>query len=82
MSRKELERFLGDLEADAELARAFAPFGGDLDAAVRWVNARGYDVTREEAAGLDFPGELSDDELDVAAGGWTDPTPPPPGTTS
>jgi predicted ribosomally synthesized peptide with nif11-like leader len=78
MSRKELDRFLFDLDRDAELAREFRRLATDLDAAVRWVNARGYAFTREEAEALDRSGELSDDDLDMAAGGWTDP--PPPGT--
>ena len=78
MSRKELDRFLSDLDRDPELARQFRHLTADLDAAVRWVKARGYDFTREEAESLDRAGELSDDELDMAAGGWTDP---PPGGT-
>jgi predicted ribosomally synthesized peptide with nif11-like leader len=83
MSRKELDRFLSDFEHDPELAREFRRLAADLDAAVRWANGRGYDFTREEAEVVDRAGELSDDDLELAAGGWTDPpgggTPPPTG---
>ncbi len=92
MSKGDLQRFLRDLGALPELAEGFQRFKGDLEAQVCWANERGYCISLEEAEGLSGAGELSDDELEAAAGGWTgdpstDPgtggtTPPPGGTTS
>lgn len=78
MSKVDLQRFLRDLGASPELAEGFQRFKGDLEAQVCWANKRGYDITLEEAEGLSGAGELSDDELEAAAGGWTgDPTSDP-----
>jgi predicted ribosomally synthesized peptide with nif11-like leader len=80
MSQQEVDRFMSDLGRDPELLREFRRLADDLGEAVRWANARGYDFTRDEAATIYRRGELSDDDLDMVAGGWTDPLPPPPPT--
>jgi predicted ribosomally synthesized peptide with nif11-like leader len=79
MSRAELDRFFSDLDRDVALAQEFRQLAADLDAAVRWANARRYDFTREEVEARVHAGDLSDDDLDMVAGGWTGPLPPPPG---
>ena len=81
MKSAELERLLSDLKRDEPLRGDFHRLGGDLEPTVRLAAAKGYRLTREEVAEL-VQGfrELSDDELDQAAGGaWNDP--PPPGTS-
>lgn len=93
MSRNELERLLADLRSNTGLGEGFDRLQGDVEAQVRWAIDRGYSIAREEVDGLVGSVELSDDELDEAAGGWSgdpasDPgaaTPPPdpnPGGTS
>ncbi len=79
MSKNELQRFLRDLGTRSRLAEEFHRLKGDLEGQVRWANAQGYAITLEEAEGLSGAGELSDDELEAAAGGWTgDPGPGDP----
>jgi predicted ribosomally synthesized peptide with nif11-like leader len=80
MSQRELERFLSDVDGNAELAAEFRRRSQDLEAAVQWARARGYDFTRAEAEALNRAGELSDDDLDLAAGGWSSTDPPPTGS--
>jgi predicted ribosomally synthesized peptide with nif11-like leader len=79
MSQIELDRFVSDMERDPELAREFRRLASDVDAAVRWANVRGYQFTREEADRVHRLGELSEDDLDMVAGGWTSTDPPPTG---
>jgi predicted ribosomally synthesized peptide with nif11-like leader len=81
MSLNELNRFLSDLDADPELLAGFRGVAGNLEERVRWANARGYNFAADEAAKMDRSGELSDDDLDMVAGGWTDPPPNPPPPT-
>ncbi|HEY6320132.1 MAG TPA: Nif11-like leader peptide family RiPP precursor [Thermoanaerobaculia bacterium] len=79
MSLGDLERFVSALRLDPDLQRDFAPLRHDLDAAVQWAGERGFQFTREEAEQWASSGELSDDDLEDAAGGaWGDP--PPPGS--
>jgi predicted ribosomally synthesized peptide with nif11-like leader len=81
MRSAEFGRLLSDLQTDAKLREEFHRLGGDLEATMRLAAAKGYRLTRVEAEELvaSFE-ELSDDELDQAAGGaWNDP--PPPGTS-
>jgi predicted ribosomally synthesized peptide with nif11-like leader len=83
MRSAEFGRLLSDLQTDAKLREEFHRLGGDLEATMRLAAAKGYRLTRAEAGELvrSFE-ELSDDELDEAAGGaWNDPPPPPTGTT-
>ncbi|HEY8022449.1 MAG TPA: Nif11-like leader peptide family RiPP precursor [Thermoanaerobaculia bacterium] len=77
MSRSELQRFLGDLRRTSGLSEEFERLAGDLEAQVRWAHERGYAFDREEAAELTGFGELTDEELEEAAGGWTGDPPPP-----
>jgi predicted ribosomally synthesized peptide with nif11-like leader len=80
MSKGELQRFLRDLGSLSGLAEEFQRFKGDLEGQVCWANERGYAISLEEAEGLSGAGELSDDELEAAAGGWTGDPAPGPGT--
>ncbi len=77
MSQSELQRFLDDLRRDSELAEEFHSRADDLDAQVRWANDQGYLFSRDEAAAVAGFGELSDEDLEQAAGGWTGDPPPP-----
>jgi predicted ribosomally synthesized peptide with nif11-like leader len=80
MSQQDLDRFISDLQRDPELLQEFRRLSSDMDAAVRWVNSRGYAFTRDEAERMDADGELSDEDLDQVAGGWTSSDPPPQGS--
>jgi predicted ribosomally synthesized peptide with nif11-like leader len=83
MSKTELERFRTEMEADPRLQQELSALAGDSAALVHWAAGRGYDLTPAELEGLAGScGELSDEDLEQAAGGWTDPPPPtpPPGS--
>ena len=81
MSQQDLDRFISDLQRDPELLQEFRRLSSDMDAAVRWVNSRGYAFTRDEAERMDADGgELSEEDLDQVAGGWTSSDPPPQGS--
>jgi predicted ribosomally synthesized peptide with nif11-like leader len=82
MSQGELDRFVADVASDPELMRDFRRLAGDMDSLVRWSNAMGYSFTRDEAERLHAEGELTDDDLDMVAGGWTSTDPPPSGGSS
>jgi len=78
MSRSDLSRLASDLRSDASLGAEFGECRDNAGVAVRLAAANGYRLTSEEAEELlrSFD-ELSDDDLDQAAGGaWNDPTPP------
>ena len=78
MSGTELERLMTDLRNDPDLMEKFDLLEGDADAWMRLANASGYGITRREAEELaDSYGELSDEELEQVAGGWTAPRDPP-----
>ncbi|HET9229199.1 MAG TPA: Nif11-like leader peptide family natural product precursor [Thermoanaerobaculia bacterium] len=65
MSRPDLERLIADLRKHPHLLQELREHGS-----VAWARDRGYDVTREELMELmDGDRELSDDELEQAAGG-------------
>lgn len=79
---EEFNRLMADLRRHPDLLQDLGEIG-DLDRAVRWAHERGYKVEAEELKELlASHRELSDDELEQAAGGdWGDgTTPPPPGT--
>ena len=81
MKSVEFERLLSDLQSDAGLRGEFQGLGGNLEPTMRLAAAKGYRLMRQEAEELiqSFH-ELSDAELDQAAGGaWNDPPPPPGG---
>lgn len=80
MKNSEFERLLADLRGDSELRGEFQRLGEDREQAVHLAAAKGYRLTRQEAEALvESFQELSDEDLDKAAGGaWNDP--PPPGT--
>ena len=71
MSAAELERFLSDLQRDPELMEEFRSLAESPETWVRWAVVKGYEVTLEEAVELeDTHSEISDDDLEQAAGGW------------
>jgi predicted ribosomally synthesized peptide with nif11-like leader len=66
MSRPDLARLITDLQHKPGLAKQM----GASDPSVQWARERGYDVTQEELTELMASNrELSDDELEQAAGG-------------
>ena len=65
----EFQRLMADLRRHPDLLQELGEIG-DLDRAVRWVHERGYKVEAEELQELlASHRELSDDELEQAAGG-------------
>lgn len=83
MKSAELERLLSHLRRDDALRGEFERLAGDWEKTLRLAAAKGYPLVQEEARELaqSFH-ELSDEDLDQAAGGaWNDP-PPPPSTTT
>lgn len=76
MSTSGRERLVHDLQQDSELFREFRDLSQDLNRLLRWTRERGYLLSREELEQfLDSDRELSDDELEQAAGGdWGDGT--------
>jgi hypothetical protein len=83
MSRAEMDRLVADLQRKPELMLEFRCLTSDLDGLVGWAAAKEYRVFREDLRRLaESDRELSDDELEDAAGGddgWAPGTPPPPG---
>lgn len=72
MSRADLERLSTDLDNDPGLGAEFARLGGDAASWVRQAESKGYHLTSEEAVSLSSSfDEMSDDDLDHVAGGWT-----------
>ena len=84
MSRSDLERLLEDVRKDPSLMEDLRCRVHDRDTAIEWARQRGYVLGREDVTALaDSDRELSDDELEDAAGGdWGSGTgggtPPPP----
>ena len=76
MSRADFERLTADLQARPDLLNDLRSRIDDLGGSVQWARGRGYDVTQDELQELmDSDRELSDDELEEAAGGdWGDGT--------
>jgi predicted ribosomally synthesized peptide with nif11-like leader len=71
MSRIEVDRFLTDLQKDAGLRQELADLGQDMEACVRWANAKGYAFSLDEAHEMGvFDADLSEDDLEKVAGGW------------
>jgi predicted ribosomally synthesized peptide with nif11-like leader len=82
MSTSDLERLLEDVRKDPSLMEDLRSRVHDLDTAIEWARQKGYVLGREDMTALaESDRELSDDELEDAAGGdWgSGGTPPPPG---
>jgi len=75
MRSSELNRLLEDLRRDPALLQESRGLLRDPDAALRWAVDRGYRLTLGDMAELcDSDRELSDDDLEQAAGGaWPPP---------
>lgn len=70
MSRSELNRLLEDVRKDPLRLNELRALLRDTDAALHWASGQGYNLTREDVAELcDSDRELSDDDLEKAAGG-------------
>lgn len=83
MSRVELNRLLADARRQPRLLAELRERLADPLATRRWAANQGYELGAEEVSELrDSDRELSEDELDEAAGGDWAPVPPPPPTTS
>lgn len=75
MRSSELNRLLEDLRKDPDLLQESRGLLRDPDAALRWAVDRGYRLTVGDMAELcESDRELSDDDLEQAAGGaWPPP---------
>lgn len=72
MSKNELTRLLEDLRQDPRLLNESRTLLHRPDSALQWAHERGYRISREDIAVLlDSDRELTDDDLDQAAGGDT-----------
>jgi predicted ribosomally synthesized peptide with nif11-like leader len=70
MSSAELNRLLEDLRKDPCLKDESRSFANAPEAALRWARGKGYALTLEDVRELlDCDRELSDEDLDQAAGG-------------
>jgi len=78
MSRADLSRLSEEINHNHGLRMALEDLGGQPDEIVRWARVKGYELTPDEVEGLSVAEELSDDDLDAVAGGWTGE--PDPGT--
>lgn len=68
--RDELVRFLEGVRNDPRRLEELRALIDDPDAAIRWVSKQGFHLTPKDIAELlDSDRELSDDDLDQAAGG-------------
>jgi len=72
MSKQDVKRLAADMVRDASLAERFTPQGDDPGRWVRQARVEGYELEPEEARALiSSQHELSDDELEQVAGGWS-----------
>ena len=70
MSSSELKRLMEDVRRDRHLVDELRALLSDPDAVLRWAVDKGYHLTREDVVELcDSDRELSDDDLEDAAGG-------------
>lgn len=70
MSAEELQRFSKDLEANEDLRNEVQKVGSDADAIVKLAQSKGYDFTKQDLEQAKAgSGELSDTDLEKAAGG-------------
>ena len=68
MSEEQLKAFLEDVKADEGLQEQLKA-AADTDAVVAIAKAAGFAISAEELQRA--PAELSDEELEGVAGGWT-----------
>jgi predicted ribosomally synthesized peptide with nif11-like leader len=79
MSSADLERLLEDLRKDPSLMEDLRSRVHDREMAIEWARQKGYVLGGEELTTFaESDRELSDDELEDAAGGDDAWTPPPP----
>ena len=72
MSKIDLERLVLDLDTNPGLSEEFAALGEQGEAWRHHAQTKGYHLTSEEAAGLvSSYGELTDEDLESIAGGWS-----------
>lgn len=75
MSRGDVARLLRDVQRDPELLEELRRIGPSFKGIREWTREKGYDLTDLEIRDLlDSDRELSDDELEDAAGGDGWPT--------
>ena len=77
MSQAELERFVGDLKADAGLRTEVSDKAAGIGSMVELAQAKGYDISADEANAYiraQAGSELSDEQLDAVAGAKSDGT--------
>lgn len=75
MSRIDVKRVMRDLQRDPDVLEELRTIGPSFEGVREWTRAKGYDLTDPEIrALLDSDRELSDDELEDAAGGDGWPT--------
>ena len=78
MSGTELSRLMADARQEPRLLDELRGLLSDPEAMLRWAGEKGYHLTPEDMAELqDSDKELSDEELEQAAGGDTAWPPPP-----
>lgn len=70
--RPELQRFIDEIQRDPKALGELEQLLGDPESAIRWAEARGYRLTPEDVRALAESRELSDEELEEAAGGEDD----------
>jgi predicted ribosomally synthesized peptide with nif11-like leader len=72
MSQAEFGRFVTDLKRDREMFDEFQKLTGDRPAWFKLAREKGYEFTAEEAVALGkAKTELSDEDLEKVAGGWS-----------
>lgn len=80
MNSSELRRFVTDLQENPELQAEFKERVKDFDGLFAWATGKGYQVAAQELRDLALVhDELSDEDLDQAAGGTWIVYPPPGG---
>lgn len=72
MAKRGLEAFLSDLQQNVSLREELQALDPNPETWIRWANAKGYELTQEDAGRLAESRDLdiSDDELENVAGGW------------
>ena len=81
MSQADIQRFVSDLKGNPELLEGVKSGTVGLGAVVELAQAKGYDITVDEAKAYirdQAKQDLSDDQLDAVAGGKGPQEPPSP----